>query len=630
MQWFREEDALDRVVRRGREEGERAISGGVDSSGAPSNFAEVMRRARSRSGMRPRSPPGRNTAAERPHQLPEDTYYYPSTDSFVTHDETSPPRLSGSESPIASAEFSDPYTWTTRPDGSVIPPSRMDISMDLPTRLPRITPRSPLPDVFVASEADTEPLSLRGGTAGGPASLSSRIARRRLLLAARAGRPDNAPTFTSRDSLPDGERAARIEAEHGLEPVFANGRPDMEAARRNIEAIDRRMRRIRRDAERIEGLASSAPAHATQREEQGGERGGGSMQGQLEDLMRRAESINERYESLGFPVDGAERRRMRRRVEMLNEQYASFASREDGEQREAELAGQRPVGADPRPRRLHIEAPSARFRRIREEREERRRLNPNMPSGHSGVERRMGMDGNGDLENDSGNMWHTLLTTMSPDPQPPSASSSFDTLLADVIAGPYHRLADGHRADARRPLVVDGEREEQMDGDTSILVDGPGGAETSASTSMSDSASEARSGDTSQTSISPPDASPVGPSPVDPVGGLSAHADFENVCETYESQPLDLGVGANTEVDEDEEDIYELRPASDPALDRFWRGYTDVVARRADRVARHSRLRSEHPLGGMQRIVQRLASRDDIPDDWWAGAGLTRILPREA
>lgn len=32
---------------------------------------------------------------------------------------------------------------------------------------------------------------------------------------------------------------------------------------------------------------------------------------------------------------------------------------------------------------------------------------------------------------------------------------------------------------------------------------------------------------------------------------------------------------------------------------------------------------------GMQRIVRNLAAREDIPDEWWAGAGLNRTLPRE-
>ncbi|EAQ90724.1 hypothetical protein CHGG_02659 [Chaetomium globosum CBS 148.51] len=34
-------------------------------------------------------------------------------------------------------------------------------------------------------------------------------------------------------------------------------------------------------------------------------------------------------------------------------------------------------------------------------------------------------------------------------------------------------------------------------------------------------------------------------------------------------------------------------------------------------------------IGGMQRIVRNLALREDIPDEWWADAGLSRTLSRE-
>ncbi len=34
-------------------------------------------------------------------------------------------------------------------------------------------------------------------------------------------------------------------------------------------------------------------------------------------------------------------------------------------------------------------------------------------------------------------------------------------------------------------------------------------------------------------------------------------------------------------------------------------------------------------IGGMQNIVRSLARREDIPDEWWAEAGLSRTLPHE-
>lgn len=170
------------------------------------------------------------------------------------------------------------------------------------------------------------------------------------------------------------------------------------------------------------------------------------------------------------------------------------------------------------------------------------------------------LDGLGDrdrsLSPDGDGAWNTLLTTISPDPQPPSVGSSF--------------------------------------------------ASTTASAAASASSSNARSSNTSfATTMDAPD-------------GTS----FETVCEYVETH------SPTSESDEEEGDMYELDDAR-LAGERFWRGYADVVARRADRVARHSGYNDGDALGGMQRIVSRLARREDIPDEWWAEAGLSRTLPRE-
>lgn len=173
--------------------------------------------------------------------------------------------------------------------------------------------------------------------------------------------------------------------------------------------------------------------------------------------------------------------------------------------------------------------------------------------------------------------WDTLLTSIAPDPQAPSAESSFTSAAASAGNSSF--------GGAARPGT------------------------SSSATSVSDVS-----------------------------GGPSQF--FENICETFESRPDSGEEGEN-----DSEDIAVLRRAAqgeprtvdEPTLDIFWRGYTEVVARRADRVARHSGVGRgvgggenppTHPgLGGMQRIVQRLAGREDIPDEWWASAGLVRIVP---
>ncbi len=159
------------------------------------------------------------------------------------------------------------------------------------------------------------------------------------------------------------------------------------------------------------------------------------------------------------------------------------------------------------------------------------------------------MDGLGDrdrsLSPEGGAAWDTLLTSITPDPQPPSGGSSFASTSAAAAA-------------------------------TSSSSSGP----ASASTSMT---------------------------------SLDRTGDHE--CDVSES-------GSNTE---DEEDIYELQDFSRNRGDRFWRTYADVVTARADRATRND---TEH-LGGLHRIISRMARRDEVPDTWWASAGLSRNLRRE-
>jgi hypothetical protein len=166
------------------------------------------------------------------------------------------------------------------------------------------------------------------------------------------------------------------------------------------------------------------------------------------------------------------------------------------------------------------------------------------------------LDGLGDrdrsLSPENGAAWDILLTSITPDPQPPSAGSSF--------------------------------------------------ASSAAAAASSSSGSGPASASTSMTSV-------------------DRNGDSTNVldCDISES-------GSNT--DEDEEDIYELQDLNRTRGGRFWRTYADVVTSRADRAARNGGTDTEH-LGGMLRIISRLAERDEIPDEWWALAGLSRNIRRE-
>ncbi len=178
--------------------------------------------------------------------------------------------------------------------------------------------------------------------------------------------------------------------------------------------------------------------------------------------------------------------------------------------------------------------------------------------------RNSAFDGLGDRERsispDGPAAWETLLTSITPDPQPPSVGSSFASDSASAAAAASSNS-------------------------------GP----ASASTSM--------------TSLDRPAETPV-----------------LNDCDIS-----DLGSNAEDE----EEDLYDLEDFSHRNRgNHFWRSYADVVISRGDRDRTAQNGFSadsndpEH-LESMHRIISRLADVDEIPEEWWASAGLSRNLPRE-
>lgn len=173
------------------------------------------------------------------------------------------------------------------------------------------------------------------------------------------------------------------------------------------------------------------------------------------------------------------------------------------------------------------------------------------------------LDGLGDrdrsLSPENGAAWDTLLTGITPDPQPPSAASSFASNSAAAA--------------------------------TNSTGSGP----STASTSM--------------TSLGRPEASQMND---------SADAD------AYEQHVIDC-LSDSSSAEDEEEDVYELR-----GLNRTqapWRSYAEVVT--PNEPSRHGSTPDAEELGGWHRIISRLTERDDIPDEWWASAGLIRNLRRE-
>ncbi|PBP25098.1 hypothetical protein BUE80_DR003916 [Diplocarpon rosae] len=161
------------------------------------------------------------------------------------------------------------------------------------------------------------------------------------------------------------------------------------------------------------------------------------------------------------------------------------------------------------------------------------------------------LDGLGDRDRsfspEGGAAWDTLLTSITPDPQPPSAGSSFASTSAAAAAA-------------------------------SSSESGP----SSTSTSLTS---------------------------LDRVA-------VEPECDVSETE-------SNAEEDEDiyglDDDLHHL---SRHRGERLWRTYAEVVTARADLATRND---TEH-LGGLHRIISRMARRDDVPETWWASAGLSRNL----
>ncbi|KAK3903101.1 hypothetical protein C8A05DRAFT_33181 [Staphylotrichum tortipilum] len=169
--------------------------------------------------------------------------------------------------------------------------------------------------------------------------------------------------------------------------------------------------------------------------------------------------------------------------------------------------------------------------------------------------RRADFDGLGDrnrsLSPEDDSVWDTLLSTLAPDPQPPSVGSSF------------------------------------------------------ASASASAAATQSTVAASSRTSFTAPDA--------------AEESAFEPPCES--------GCD-NSDTEGDEDDLDQLQPYI-PGLRARRRSHLDGGGRGRGGGA-DDPLELLGGIGGMQRIVRNLARREDIPDEWWADAGLSRTLAREA
>lgn len=197
------------------------------------------------------------------------------------------------------------------------------------------------------------------------------------------------------------------------------------------------------------------------------------------------------------------------------------------------------------------------MREAREAREARARVTG--PAADS-TARASRLDGLGDrdrsLSPEGDGVWDTLLSSITPDPQPPSLGTSFASTPAPASAvGTSQSMASANSAESSR----------------TSLAGGPDG------------------------------------------GYTPREIGIAEVCESG-------GDNSDTEGDQDEE-------ARDNTLRRFGQSYAGLTGPgNDDDDDDDDDLEVFGGVESMQRIVRNLARRQDIPDEWWAEAGLSRTL----
>lgn len=226
--------------------------------------------------------------------------------------------------------------------------------------------------------------------------------------------------------------------------------------------------------------------------------------------------------------------------------------------------------------------------------------------------------------------WDTLLTTLTPDPQPPSAGSSFASTAASQSAG--------------------------VSSSTSLTT--PGTREESAVDPACDSGCE--NSDTEGPDYEHPDFARIrrrreelsrrvrvrvpnlaADGPVDgPVETRSIRregsATSSRAASRRQRPADDLMVAAAVDGN-GSLSLSHLRGQRHGWIGQLSVGTSDdelgldrrSLNREGSAVSGNNTSQGEDDWLGMRRIVQSLARREDIPDEWWAEAGLNRTLPRD-
>lgn len=221
-------------------------------------------------------------------------------------------------------------------------------------------------------------------------------------------------------------------------------------------------------------------------------------------------------------------------------------------------------------------------------------------------------------------VWDTLLTTLTPDPQPPSAGSSFASTAASQNAGASSSTSLTTPDTANEAYLVDpGCDNSDTEGPQyeyeafylprrepsrrvrlrvpQRIVDGPADGQGRASSNDRDGSADPAA-PASRPQRTTEDLMVA--AAVSGDGSLS----FSHLRGQRHGWVGQLSVG--TSDDEQGTDRRSLnREGSTASANLTSQGEDDWL--------------------GMQRIVRSLARREDIPDEWWAEAGLSRTLPQD-
>ncbi|RDA87746.1 hypothetical protein CP532_2493 [Ophiocordyceps camponoti-leonardi (nom. inval.)] len=236
------------------------------------------------------------------------------------------------------------------------------------------------------------------------------------------------------------------------------------------------------------------------------------------------------------------------------------------------------------------------------------------------------VDGLGDRDRSlSPEVWDTLLTTLTPDPQPPSAGSSFSSLTQHPEWTPPNRSTP----DALDEAVADAQCDSCDHSDTSMEEEDEN-ADLRATRPHRPQLREPHRR-ISPFNLSGPTSAERGAlfSWAIPAGSAPRARGDSNDDAMVRSVPLArlLNGGAEPwasqgspgdEASEEEGGSSGRRQANNNNSNNS-----------GDSSAQTVTLSSEEDWSGMRRIVSSLARREDIPDEWWAEVGLSRTLRRD-